>query len=80
MTYTYLTLGSWECGAENRKGKILSLLFPHNGFCYLDNRKHGTFLIVFVLKCKQYLYVLVPCVYCDEAKDMPTSSRIMALG
>jgi hypothetical protein len=40
----------------------------------------GTFPIVFVLKYKQYIYVLVACVYCAEAKDMPTSSRILALG
>jgi hypothetical protein len=32
MTYTYLTLGSWECGAENRKGKILSLSFSPQRF------------------------------------------------
>jgi hypothetical protein len=37
-------------------------------------------LLLFVLKYKQYLYVLVDCVYCAEEKDMSTSSRVLALG
>jgi hypothetical protein len=64
-------------GKQKRKNTF-SFFFP-NRFSYLLDNKNGTFPIVFVLKYKQYPYVLVACVYCAEAKDMPTSIRILAL-
>jgi hypothetical protein len=35
-------------------------------------------MVVFVLKYKQYLYVLAACVYCTEVRDMTTSSRVLS--
>jgi hypothetical protein len=62
---------------EKRREKILSLSFTVS---YLKTVSDGTLPIVFVVERKQYIYVLVAGVYCAEAKDMPTSSGILALG
>jgi hypothetical protein len=77
LSYSY-DIGANGLSRGKQKEKILSLFLFF--IPLFDNSKHGTFLIVFVLKYKHYLYVLVACVYCAETKDMPTSSRVLALG
>jgi hypothetical protein len=58
---------------------FLFFFFTNRFFAYLDN-KPWDFPIVFDLKYKQHLDVLVACVYFAEARDMPTSSGVLALG
>jgi hypothetical protein len=65
-------------GKQKRKNTF-SFFFPTALFIY-STTGDRSFPIVFVLKFKQYLYVLVACVYCAEARDMSTSSRVLALG
>ena len=67
MTYTYLTLGSWERDtgtvsvltdrAENGKRKTFPFSFLTR-FCYPFSKHAWDFPIVFVHKYQQYLYVL----------------------
>ncbi len=82
-------MGSWECDtgapsaltdrAENRKRKMFPLSFL-NRFCYPCHTKPWDFPIVFGSQIQTVPIRTCTCVYCTEARDMPTSSSILALG
>ena len=87
--HTHLTLGSWERDtgapsaltdrAENRKRKIFPFSFL-NRFCYPWSWQARDFPIVFGSQIRTVPIRTCACDYCAEARDMPTSSSILALG
>jgi len=71
-------MGSWGMVWKTRKGKnIFYFFFPNR--LVIEIASDERIRIVFVVKYKQYVYVLVACVCCAEARDIPTSSRLMWL-
>jgi hypothetical protein len=61
---------------KKKRKKTFSFFFsPNRFFAYLDS-KPWDFPIVFVLKYKQYLYVLVVCVLCRGKGQFPFLNSI----